>query len=200
MTESTAFDSTAVPDGPASGAAAERPRTPSSAGGIVIEPSSEFEARAAVSGRADYQAAYDRSIADPEGFWSEIGRDYLSWITPFTKVADGGFENLDYTWFADGTLQRRLSTASTGTWAPGVGRRRPSSGRATTARRARSPTSNSTMRCAGSQTCSARRASAKATASRSTCRWSRSSRSPCSRARASARRIRSSSAGSPPAR
>src|SRR5690348_6312544 len=51
-----------------------------------------------------YQETYQRSVADPEGFWAEQGRR-LDWIKPFTKVKD-----VDYTgdvrirWYYDGTL------------------------------------------------------------------------------------------------
>ncbi|MDQ3168669.1 MAG: acetate--CoA ligase [Acidobacteriota bacterium] len=44
---------------------------------------------------------YVRAAADPEAFWAEQARE-LEWITPFTRVLDGGFPSP--TWFADGTL------------------------------------------------------------------------------------------------
>jgi len=51
-----------------------------------------------------YAETYQRSIADPEGFWAEQGKR-VDWIKPFTKVKD-----VDYTgdvrirWYYDGTL------------------------------------------------------------------------------------------------
>jgi acetyl-CoA synthetase len=51
-----------------------------------------------------YAETYQRSVADPEGFWAEQGRR-VDWIKPFTKVKD-----VDYTgdvrirWYYDGTL------------------------------------------------------------------------------------------------
>ena len=44
---------------------------------------------------------YARAAADPEAFWAEQARA-LEWITPFSKVLEGGFPSP--TWFADGTL------------------------------------------------------------------------------------------------
>ncbi len=44
---------------------------------------------------------YARAAADPDAFWAEQARE-LEWITPFTRVLDGGFPSP--TWFADGTL------------------------------------------------------------------------------------------------
>jgi len=52
---------------------------------------------------AGYQEMYDRSIADPEGFWGEQGRR-IHWMKPYTQVKD-----VDYTgdvrirWYHDGT-------------------------------------------------------------------------------------------------
>jgi len=51
-----------------------------------------------------YAETYQRSIADPEGFWADQGKR-VDWIKPFTKVKD-----VDYTgdvrirWYYDGTL------------------------------------------------------------------------------------------------
>src|SRR5688500_9228436 len=46
-------------------------------------------------------AIYERAARDPEAFWAERARE-LEWITPFTRVLDGGFPSPQ--WFADGTL------------------------------------------------------------------------------------------------
>ena len=40
----------------------------------------EWAKRAYVNAES-YQAMYDRSVSDPEGFWSEAGRR-LQWIKP----------------------------------------------------------------------------------------------------------------------
>jgi acetyl-CoA synthetase len=51
-----------------------------------------------------YEEMYRRSVADPAGFWGEIGKR-VDWIRPYTKVKD-----VDYTgdvhirWYHDGTL------------------------------------------------------------------------------------------------
>ncbi len=83
-----------------------------------IAPSREFEGRAVVSGLSAYQDLYARSIEDPDGFWGDVAREHLTWIEPFTKVAQGGFEDLDYTWFADGTLNASANCLDRhlGTW------------------------------------------------------------------------------------
>ncbi|ENM5914143.1 acetate--CoA ligase [Vibrio mimicus] len=52
-----------------------------------------------------YQAMYQQSITDPEGFWGEQGK-IVDWIKPFTKVKSTSFDpgHIDIRWFEDGTL------------------------------------------------------------------------------------------------
>jgi acetyl-CoA synthetase len=51
--------------------------------------------------RANDPGIYARAAADPEAFWAAEARE-LEWITPFTRVLEGGFPSPK--WFADGTL------------------------------------------------------------------------------------------------
>ena len=54
---------------------------------------------------AGYKTAYERSIADPEGFWAEVaGR--LDWRKPFATVKDVSFDpdDLHIRWFEEGVL------------------------------------------------------------------------------------------------
>lgn len=44
-----------------------------------------------------------RALEDPTAFWLEAA-ERLEWVTPPTKALEGGFEDLDYTWFSDGVL------------------------------------------------------------------------------------------------
>jgi len=53
---------------------------------------------------ATYQEWYQRSIADPEGFWGEHGKR-IDWIRPYTKVKNCSFgSDLSINWYEDGTL------------------------------------------------------------------------------------------------
>ncbi len=47
---------------------------------------------------------YDRSIADPNGFWAEHGKR-IHWYRPFTKVKNTSFDphHVSIKWFEDGT-------------------------------------------------------------------------------------------------
>ena len=57
------------------------------------------------STRRAISALYERSVADPQGFWGEIGRR-IDWIKPYTKVKNTSFGPGDVSikWFEDGTL------------------------------------------------------------------------------------------------
>ncbi len=52
-----------------------------------------------------YQAMYDRSVSDPEGFWAEAGQR-LQWIKPYTRAKNTTFGPgpVDIRWFEDGTI------------------------------------------------------------------------------------------------
>ncbi len=51
---------------------------------------------------SDYLKAYQRSLNDPEGFWSDAAKD-IHWDKPFTKVLDKSNKPF-YKWFTDGKL------------------------------------------------------------------------------------------------
>ena len=65
-------------------------------------PPAEFAAKAHCSSFEQYQEMYDRSIQDPEGFWSEIAEQF-EWKEKWSKVLEYTFEgNVDVKWFIDG--------------------------------------------------------------------------------------------------
>src|SRR5271168_743172 len=69
----------------------------------VYEVPAEWSKRAFADG-AKYRAMYDRSIADPNGFWAEHGKR-IHWYRPFTKVKNTSFDphHVSIKWFEDGT-------------------------------------------------------------------------------------------------
>jgi acetyl-CoA synthetase len=53
---------------------------------------------------ADYFRLYERSLADPDGFWGEQGKR-VDWIKPYTRVCNASFEgDVSIRWYEDGTL------------------------------------------------------------------------------------------------
>jgi len=67
----------------------------------VFPPPAEFAAKAHIKSLAEYEALYQRSVDDPEGFWAEIAKE-LEWFTPWTKVLEGGMGSAK--WFTGGKL------------------------------------------------------------------------------------------------
>jgi len=53
-----------------------------------------------------YQAMYQRSVDDPDGFWAEQAEAFVTWDRKWDKVADHSFdtENLFIKWFEGGKL------------------------------------------------------------------------------------------------
>ncbi|MFL6647809.1 MAG: acetate--CoA ligase [Sulfurifustaceae bacterium] len=53
-----------------------------------------------------YQEMYQRSITDPDGFWAEQAKQFLTWSKPWTKVSDWSYDakDLHIKWFIGGKL------------------------------------------------------------------------------------------------
>ena len=70
----------------------------------IYEVPADF-ARGAHVDAARYERDYARSVADPEGFWGEVGRR-IDWLKPYTQVRDVSYD-VNYfhiRWYADGEL------------------------------------------------------------------------------------------------
>src|SRR5271169_2727382 len=68
----------------------------------IYEVPAAWAKRAFVNG-ADYKKMYERSLADPDGFWGEQGKR-IHWMRPFSKVKNTSFAkpNVSIKWFEDG--------------------------------------------------------------------------------------------------
>ncbi len=55
---------------------------------------------------AKYKEMYERSIKDPDGFWAEQAKQFVTWLKPWTRVSDWSFDasNLHIKWFIGGKL------------------------------------------------------------------------------------------------
>jgi acetyl-CoA synthetase len=53
----------------------------------VYQPTAQTKAAAYIQ---DYESAYKKSIADPEGFWSGVAKE-LEWFSPWTKVLEWNY-------------------------------------------------------------------------------------------------------------
>ena len=68
-----------------------------------------YDVPAALAGTAHisaqkYQEMYARSVADPDGFWAEQAKTFLSWSRPWSRVSDWDFRKISIRWFIDGRL------------------------------------------------------------------------------------------------
>src|SRR2546422_2603164 len=55
--------------------------------GRVYQPTAQIKAAAYIQ---DYESAYKKSIADPEGFWRDVANE-LEWFSPWTKVLEWNY-------------------------------------------------------------------------------------------------------------
>ena len=116
----------------------------------TFPPPDGFAADALVSDRS----LYDEAERDWEGFWARQARELVTWFDDFDTVCEW---NLPFAkWFRRRHAERRRTTASTVTSRRAGATVSRTTGRASPATPAPSPTPTCTRRCAGSPTCSSR--------------------------------------------
>ncbi len=54
--------------------------------------------------REQYRALYERSLADPAGFWGEMAQEFLDWYQPWNEVVRYDFARGEANWFKGGKL------------------------------------------------------------------------------------------------
>jgi len=70
----------------------------------LFNPPAEGQRQAAVKSMAEYEAAYKRSMDDPEGFWADRATELLTWDKKWSKVLDADMHKPEIKWFVDGKL------------------------------------------------------------------------------------------------
>jgi len=90
--------------------------------GRTFPPPAELTAEAHIKSLEEYQALYDRSVNDPDGFWLEQAKEMVSWMKEPTIAREFEWNTdariIQHTWFRDGELNvayncldRHLGTA-----------------------------------------------------------------------------------------
>ncbi len=51
-----------------------------------------------------YQEMYAQSISDPDSFWAEQAKEFITWFKPWDKVQNGNFNEGNIRWFEGGKL------------------------------------------------------------------------------------------------
>ena len=69
----------------------------------LYEPPRGVRTKASIKTIEEYRALYERSIKDPEGFWSELA-DHLDWYKKWDKVLEWDFNKPEIKWFEGGKL------------------------------------------------------------------------------------------------
>ncbi len=69
----------------------------------IFDPPVEFKQKAHLKSIESYRKMYERSMSDPEGFWSQMAED-LNWFRKWDKVLDADFKEPRIKWFLGGKL------------------------------------------------------------------------------------------------
>lgn len=67
-------------------------------------PPLQFQLKAQIKSAAEYEELYKWSVNDPDGFWSKIAEENISWIKRWDKVLDYDFTIPSIRWFIGGKL------------------------------------------------------------------------------------------------
>ena len=70
--------------------------------GQLIEPPQWVRDTAYIKSMDEYEAMYNRSVEDPEGFWAEQAEEYLYWHKKWDSVVEWEFDTPSVKWFAGG--------------------------------------------------------------------------------------------------
>ena len=69
----------------------------------IYSPSADWTVNAHINSLDKYKEMYNKSIEDPDVFWSDIAKR-ITWYKPWEKVRDFNFHNGDIKWFENGKL------------------------------------------------------------------------------------------------
>jgi acetyl-CoA synthetase len=70
--------------------------------GLLIEPADFVRERAYLKTREEYEAMYNRSIEDPDGFWAEMAEEHMYWHKKWDSVLEYEFDTPKIEWFKGG--------------------------------------------------------------------------------------------------
>ncbi len=69
----------------------------------IYSPSADWTVNAHINSIDKYKEMYNKSIEDPDSFWSDIAKR-ITWYKPWEKVRDFNFQNGEIKWFENGKL------------------------------------------------------------------------------------------------
>ncbi len=68
----------------------------------VVDPPEWVAERAYIKSMDEYDAIYNRSVEDPEGFWAEMAEEHLYWHKKWDSVLEWEFDTPKVEWFKGG--------------------------------------------------------------------------------------------------
>ena len=69
----------------------------------IYSPSADWTVNAHINSLVKYKEIYNKSIEDPDAFWSDIAKR-ITWYKPWEKVRNFNFQNGEIKWFENGKL------------------------------------------------------------------------------------------------
>ena len=69
----------------------------------IYSPSADWTVNAHINSLDKYKEMYNKSIEDPDAFWSDIAKR-ITWYKPWEKVRDFNFQDGQIKWFENGKL------------------------------------------------------------------------------------------------
>jgi len=71
----------------------------------IYDVPAEYARRAHIDGKK-YKELYERSVKDPDGFWADQAKEFVTWYKPWSQVSDWSYDaaNLHIKWFLGGKL------------------------------------------------------------------------------------------------
>ena len=77
--------------------------------GATFAPPVEGQDQAHIKSMEEYNAAYKRSMEDPEGFWAERAEELVTWDKKWDKVLEYDFDKPQIEWFKGGKLNMSVN-------------------------------------------------------------------------------------------
>jgi len=77
--------------------------------GVTFAPPVEGRDQAYIKSMDEYNAAYKRSMEDPEGFWAERAEELVTWDKKWDTVLEYDFSKPEIKWFDGGKLNMSVN-------------------------------------------------------------------------------------------
>ena len=65
----------------------------------VVNPPTEFSAKAHIKSLDEYRTLYNRSVSDPEAFWAEQAEQRITWIKRWDTVRQCDYHKAEIGWY-----------------------------------------------------------------------------------------------------